>query len=64
MTSRISLMPPVTAEKVMNSALVFRAMIPASVVLPTPGGPQNIIEGILSLSMILRRIFPGAVKWV
>ena len=46
-TSRISLMPLVTAEKSMNAALVRLAIIRASVVLPTPGGPQKIMEEML-----------------
>ena len=37
-------MPLVTAEKSMNAALVLWAITRASVVLPTPGGPQKIIE--------------------
>ena len=37
-------MPLVTAEKSMNAALVRLAITRASVVLPTPGGPQKIIE--------------------
>ena len=57
-TVRISLIPLVTAENVMNSAFVRAAMICASVVLPTPGGPQKIIEVIRSLSMRRRSIFP------
>ena len=43
-TARISRMPLVTAEKSMNAALVRLAITRASVVLPTPGGPQKIIE--------------------
>ena len=31
----------------------------ASVVLPTPGGPQNIMLGTLSESMSWRKIFPS-----
>ncbi len=46
MTSLISLIPLVTALKSMKSALVFSAMILASVVFPTPGGPQKIMEQI------------------
>ena len=41
----ISLMPLVTALKLMNSAWVRWAMIMARVVLPTPGGPQKIMDG-------------------
>ena len=42
--SRISLTPASTAEMAMNSALNASAIRRASVVLPTPGGPQRIIE--------------------
>ena len=58
----ISLIPDVTAENVMNSDFVCLAIILASVVLPTPGGPQNIIEVTLSLSIIFRSIFPSPIK--
>ena len=40
----IGLMLLLTAEKSMNDDLVRPAMIRASVVFPTPGGPQKIIE--------------------
>ena len=43
----------------MNSDWVRRAMMRASVVLPTPGGPQKIIDGISSDSMMRRSTFPG-----
>ena len=42
--SRISFTPDSTAEIAMNSVLNALAMRRASVVLPTPGGPQRIIE--------------------
>ncbi len=58
MTSLISLIPLVTALKSINDARVICAMILASVVFPTPGGPQNIMEDIISLSSIRRRTFP------
>ena len=58
MTSRISLIPLVTAEKLMKRALVIRAMTPARVVLPTPGGPQKIMEEMLSCSMSFRSTLP------
>lgn len=58
MTSLISFMPLVTALKLMNWALVRFAIIPARVVLPTPGGPQKIMDGILSCSMSWRSSFP------
>ncbi len=44
-TALISLMPDVTALKVMNSIPLARAIIKARVVLPEPGGPQKISEG-------------------
>src|SRR6266550_3407115 len=59
MTSLISLMPARTALKETNSACVTRAMRRASVVLPQPGGPQNSIEPMLSLSICVRSGFPG-----
>ena len=43
-TVLISLMPDVTALKGTNSACVACAITDAKVVLPTPGGPQRIIE--------------------
>ena len=43
----------------MKEAFVCRAMTLASVVLPTPGGPQNIMEPMLSEEMIRRSTFPG-----
>ena len=52
-------MPLVTAEKSMNSAFVRRAMIRASVVLPTPGGPQKIIDEMLSDSISRLSTLPG-----
>ena len=58
-TCLISFIPLVTAEKSMKLALVLPAIMRASVVLPTPGGPQNIIEPILSLSISLRNTFPS-----
>ena len=59
MTSLISLMPLDTALKLMNSERVWLAMTRARVVLPTPGGPQNIMEGSRSEAIIRRRIFPS-----
>ena len=46
----------------MKLDLVFLAIISAKVVLPTPGGPQKISEGILSWSIISRKIFPSPIK--
>ena len=62
MTCLISLMPLVTAEKSIKFAFVRFAMMRASVVFPTPGGPQNIIEPTLSLSMSLRNTLPSPSK--
>ena len=59
MISLISLMPLVTALKFTKPDLVRFAMMRARVVLPTPGGPQKIMEEILSFSNICRRIFPS-----
>ncbi|CFV94374.1 Uncharacterised protein [Bordetella pertussis] len=42
--SRMSLTPPSTAEMAMNCASKPSAIRRARVVLPTPGGPQKIIE--------------------
>ena len=47
-TCLISLIPLMTAENSMKLALVVSAMILASVVLPTPGGPQRIMEPVLA----------------
>ena len=52
-------MPLFTAEKSMKEALVCRAMTRARVVLPTPGGPQKIMEQILSEEISRRRTLPG-----
>ena len=52
-------MPLVTAEKSIKAALVRLAMMRASVVLPTPGGPQKIIDEIWSLSISRRSTLPG-----
>ena len=43
----------------MKEALVCRAMTLASVVLPTPGGPQKIMEHMLSEEISRRRTLPG-----
>ena len=58
----ISLIPAVTAEKVINTDSVLAAIILAKVVFPTPGGPQKIIEEILSLSIIFLNILPSPSK--
>src|SRR5687767_8371776 len=57
--SRISLTPASTAEIAMNSASNAFAMIRASVVLPTPGGPHRIMECGLPASNASRRGLPG-----
>ena len=57
-TCLISFIPLVTAEKSMNLAFVPPAIMRASVVLPTPGGPQKNIEPILSPSIIRRSTLP------
>ena len=45
-TALISLMPLVTALKLIKLDRVLPAMMRAKVVLPTPGGPQKIMEEI------------------
>ena len=35
----------------------------AMVVLPTPGGPHNIMEGIFPFSTAVLRILPLPVRW-
>ncbi len=50
-------MPLITAENSMKLALVVSAMILASVVLPTPGGPQKIMEPeIVALDLHAQRL--------
>ena len=46
----------------MNVALVVCAMILASVVFPTPGGPHKIIEVVSSVSNCSRSALPGPSK--
>ena len=58
-TCLISLMPPITAENSMKLAWVASAMILASVVLPTPGGPHRIMDPASSRSISTRRGLPG-----
>jgi hypothetical protein len=58
-TRRKSATPALTAESAAKFAPVCCAMICASVVLPVPGGPHRIIEGIWSLSMARRSARPG-----
>ena len=57
-------MPLVTAEKSMKEALVQLAMMRASVVLPTPGGPQKIMEDTWSVSIRRRSTLPGPNRCV
>ena len=57
-------MPESTAENSIKLALVARAIIFASVVFPTPGGPQKISEAESSLSICNRSGFPAASKCV
>ena len=61
-TCLISLMPLITAENSMKVACVESAMILASVVLPTPGGPQKIIEPGSSRSIWTRNGLPGPTR--
>ena len=57
-TALISRIPLVTALKLIKCACVCLAMILASVVFPTPGGPQKIMEETISFSIRLYSIFP------
>jgi hypothetical protein len=52
--------PPSTAENGTNSVFVLCATTLAIVVLPEPGGPHRMIDGILSLSMASRSGLPLA----
>jgi len=61
-TCLISLMPLITAENSMKVALVVSAMILASVVLPTPGGPHKIMDPESSCSICTRNGFPGPTR--
>src|SRR5262245_28552047 len=63
MISLISLIPDSTALNGMKSDFVILAMICASVVFPTPGGPHRIIDGTWSCSIAVRRGFPGSRRW-
>ena len=49
----------VGALRVAKRAWVWRAITSARVVLPLPGGPQRIIDGIWSSSMLRRSMRPG-----
>src|SRR6202453_2154647 len=64
MTCLISLMPERTAENSMKVADVRLAMIFASVVLPTPGGPQKMRLAEASFSIWRRNGLPGARRWL
>ena len=54
-TSRTSLTPDVTAERVKKGRSSCEATILARVVLPTPGGPQRMNEGTFPVSKNLRK---------
>jgi len=54
--------PQFTAERVKKGASTLVAIILASVVLPTPGGPQKIHEEILPASIIRRRGCPSPMR--
>ena len=62
MTCLISLIPERTAENSRKVACVVSAMILASEVLPTPGGPQKIMEVGSSCSIWTRRGLPGPMR--
>ena len=61
-TSRTSLTPAVTAERVKNSLSRVWAMILASVVFPTPGGPQSMKDERFPDSIILESTEPGPTR--
>ena len=65
MTSRISLMPDITALNAMKCARVALAMTRASVVLPVPGGPHRMIDRSRSCSIAARsgRPGPSSASW-
>ena len=54
MTSRTSFTPLLTALSWKNCRLTCLEMMKARVVLPTPGGPQKIMEGTRPVSMARR----------
>jgi hypothetical protein len=55
--------PEATALSWWKSARTFALMRRASVVLPQPGGPQKIIEGMEPRSRYARRALPGPRRW-
>ena len=59
MAARMSLTPENTADKAMNSQAKAWAVSRASVVLPTPGGPQKIMECGLPDSKASRKGLPA-----
>ena len=58
MTSLTSFTPALTALRVKNSRLQLSAMMRASVVFPTPGGPQRMKELRLPLSIMFLSMHP------
>ena len=62
-TCRTSFTPALTALSVWNGAFTWFAMILANAVFPTPGGPQNIMDGIIPEAMAFRKIAPSPTKW-
>ena len=62
MTSRTSFTPLVTAERVKKGTSSVLAMMVASVVFPTPGGPQRMKLEILPLVIILRNTPLGPTR--
>ena len=64
-TSRTSLTPALTAERVKNSRSKVCEIIFANVVFPTPGGPHKMNEDKLPVSIILRRMqfSPTRCRW-
>jgi hypothetical protein len=62
MTSRTSLTPELTAERVKNSRPRDFATIFERVVFPTPGGPHKINDERLPFSIMLRRMQPSPIR--
>ena len=65
LTFLISEIPEDTADNEVKFIFVSSAIILARVVLPVPGGPQNIIDGIVLFLIRLVKIlsFPSICSW-
>jgi hypothetical protein len=62
MISLTSFTPALMALSIKKGASSVLAIIFAIVVLPVPGGPQSIIEGILPCSIAVRKMLPLPVR--